>query len=235
MYASFTTQRFQAIESFMQACRQAQWAAWKARCLGRARALLHFDDFRPRLSEVRKYRGVGIVRVAQITGSVGRERDFDAHFRPLKRHLCERWIAQLLALRSGGWAPIRAYKLGQDYFVEDGHHRVSVARFTGMEFIDAEIWEYELAAVMQAPTAVVASPMLVACPDDFLRPATLCSPQRSQEEREKAVHVGPVGERSFPPRASELRPERQEKRPGIPGGSARIPFQEIETACVGDF
>ena len=34
------------------------------------------------------------------------------------------------------------YKLGDDYFVQDGHHRVSVARFHGVEWMDAEVTEF---------------------------------------------------------------------------------------------
>lgn len=34
------------------------------------------------------------------------------------------------------------YKLGEYYFVRDGHHRVSVARFHGAEWIDAEVTEF---------------------------------------------------------------------------------------------
>jgi hypothetical protein len=30
-------------------------------------------------------------------------------------------------------------KLGEDYFVEDGNHRVSVARYQGVEWIDAVV------------------------------------------------------------------------------------------------
>jgi hypothetical protein len=37
--------------------------------------------------------------------------------------------------------PILLYKVGQVYFVVDGHHRVSVAREQGQEFIDAEVRE----------------------------------------------------------------------------------------------
>jgi len=32
-------------------------------------------------------------------------------------------------------------QLGGDYFVMDGNHRVSVARFHGVEWIDAEVTE----------------------------------------------------------------------------------------------
>jgi hypothetical protein len=37
--------------------------------------------------------------------------------------------------------PVVLYKVGEVYFVVDGHHRVSVAREQGQEFIEAEIRE----------------------------------------------------------------------------------------------
>jgi len=37
--------------------------------------------------------------------------------------------------------PVVLYKVGQVYFVVDGHHRVSVAREQGQEFIEAEVRE----------------------------------------------------------------------------------------------
>jgi len=37
---------------------------------------------------------------------------------------------------------IVVHKIGEQYYVEDGHHRVSVARSVGMVFIEAKIWEY---------------------------------------------------------------------------------------------
>ncbi|MBL8051150.1 MAG: ParB N-terminal domain-containing protein, partial [Anaerolineales bacterium] len=37
--------------------------------------------------------------------------------------------------------PIVLYKVGEIYFVVDGHHRVSVAREQGQEYIEAEVRE----------------------------------------------------------------------------------------------
>ena len=37
--------------------------------------------------------------------------------------------------------PVSLYKIGDRYFVEDGNHRVSVARYQGAEMIDAEVTE----------------------------------------------------------------------------------------------
>ena len=36
---------------------------------------------------------------------------------------------------------MRLFKVGDEYFVEDGDHRVSVARYQGVEMIDAEVVE----------------------------------------------------------------------------------------------
>ena len=40
--------------------------------------------------------------------------------------------------------PVTLYKLGDDYFVQDGHHRVSVYRFHGVEWLDAEVTEFRI-------------------------------------------------------------------------------------------
>jgi hypothetical protein len=40
--------------------------------------------------------------------------------------------------------PVLLYKVGEVYFVVDGHHRVSVAREQGQEFIDAEVRECQV-------------------------------------------------------------------------------------------
>jgi hypothetical protein len=45
---------------------------------------------------------------------------------------------------------VSLYQLGGVCFVQDGHHRVSVARFHGAEWIDAEVTEF------RSPGAVLA-------------------------------------------------------------------------------
>jgi len=37
--------------------------------------------------------------------------------------------------------PVKLYKIGEVYFVVDGHHRVSAAKKAGAKFIDAEVVE----------------------------------------------------------------------------------------------
>ncbi|NCF69199.1 MAG: hypothetical protein GWP61_24850 [Chloroflexi bacterium] len=40
-----------------------------------------------------------------------------------------------------GLPAVELYKIGNDYFVMDGHHRISVARLHGQEAIDAKVIE----------------------------------------------------------------------------------------------
>jgi hypothetical protein len=44
--------------------------------------------------------------------------------------------------------PVELIRVGDVYFVRDGHHRVSVARALGQAYIDAEVtvWEVKSAA-----------------------------------------------------------------------------------------
>lgn len=84
--------------------------------------------------------GTVVVPLEKIVGSEGRSDDFDASFRPLKKHLRERWINVATARRAGVALP--AVELVQDgnvYYVRDGHHRISVARALGQLEIDARV------------------------------------------------------------------------------------------------
>jgi hypothetical protein len=77
-------------------------------------------------------------------GTLNRHRDFDHKFRPLKSYLRDRWVNVYLTLQVEGWSPIILHKVGNDYYVEDGHHRLSVARLLGMTYIQAKVWEYPI-------------------------------------------------------------------------------------------
>ncbi len=86
------------------------------------------------------YRGVEDVPVKDIVGSLNRYHDFDRAFLPARSDIAPRWENVYLAFfRNIGLPPVILYKVGQVYFVVDGHHRVSVAREQGMESIEAEV------------------------------------------------------------------------------------------------
>ena len=88
------------------------------------------------------YRGVHTVRVDQIVGSLNRYQEFDRAFLPAADQLAPRWQNVDRAFyKDVSLPPVVLYKVGQVYFVVDGHHRVSVAREQGQEFIEAEVRE----------------------------------------------------------------------------------------------
>jgi hypothetical protein len=105
--------------------------------------LLSFDEVKGALGAISQvYLGLREVPVSKIVGSVGRHRDFDRVFLPSKPDLGTRWrrIDEIMH-RDEELPPVNLYKIGDAYFVQDGNHRVSVARQQGVEMIDAEVIE----------------------------------------------------------------------------------------------
>jgi hypothetical protein len=88
------------------------------------------------------YLGVRTIRLDTVVGTVEETRDFDRRFRPASGRDRERWERLDLAERGGVVIPpIEVYRVGGLHFVKDGHHRVSVARATGQQMIDADVTE----------------------------------------------------------------------------------------------
>ncbi len=91
--------------------------------------------------------GVIQVPLHKIVGSEGRVQDFDAAFRPLASHVSDRWIGIAAARRQGVMMPpVDLIQVGDEYYVRDGHHRVSVAKAFGQEDIEARVM-YRLVSV----------------------------------------------------------------------------------------
>src|SRR5215207_1313153 len=129
---------------FARARRRAFFRGLRTRFLGARDRLLSFDEARKALGvNNRFYLGTKVVEVSKIVGSVGRHGEFDRHFMPAKSSLSYRWKRVDGALRRGvELPPVSLYKIGEAYFVVDGNHRVSVARYQGVEMIDAEVTEF---------------------------------------------------------------------------------------------
>lgn len=126
--------------------------AWWRALFGRLVAWVRGDEASLRaFHEVRKARradnrvhlGRRVVEVSRIDGSVGRWRDFDRSFMPVRSSAGARWKRVALAFHKGvELPPVTLSKIGDSYFVEDGNHRVSVARYQGVEMIDADVTEF---------------------------------------------------------------------------------------------
>lgn len=110
---------------------------------GKPTTLLSYDEIKEKLHIGGPiYRGVQTVRVDQIAGSLNRYHEFDRVFLPASDKLATRWQSVNRAFyQEVSLPPVVLYKVGQVYFVVDGHHRVSVARGQGQVYIDAEVRE----------------------------------------------------------------------------------------------
>lgn len=116
------------------------------------------------------YAGLQVVPIRQIRGSEGRADDFDVEFRPRNQRTRERWVGIALAREMGTpMPPVNLIRAGDIYFVRDGHHRISVARARGEEYIEAEVTVWALApqpVTSRAPTFDLAR-ATCACPPTF--------------------------------------------------------------------
>jgi len=86
--------------------------------------------------------GLQTIQLNAVVGTVDSTRDFDRRFRPTTGRVRERWERLALAQRRGeSIPPIDVYRIGDLYFVQDGHHRVSIAIATGAKTIEAYVTE----------------------------------------------------------------------------------------------
>ena len=135
----------QVDKDFDRALRRASLHRLKDRVLQRSARhhVLSFEEARSALARWSQvYRGMRTVEVEEIVGSVGRCRDFDSSFLLVKVSMSVRWGRVDRAYHQGVELPVVSlYKIGETYFVRDGNHRVSVARYHGAAAIDAEVVE----------------------------------------------------------------------------------------------
>src|SRR5215210_333575 len=107
--------------------------------------LLSFEEVRSEHSVANKrlHRGARVVEVDQIVGSVGRWRDFDRTFLPARASVGQRWKRiDRVFQRGEDLPPVELYEIGDSYFVVDGHHRVSVARYHDVPTLEAAVAEF---------------------------------------------------------------------------------------------
>jgi hypothetical protein len=137
----------QAIQEFNRIRFQAAMQSLLARLGGTPQKLLSLVEVRRRLgSQAQRSLGLREIPLNKIVGSLGRQTDFNRQFLPRKDSQAGRWARVRMAYDHIGLPPIEVYKLGEIYFVADGHHRVSVARQLGATHIEAYVTEIELKA-----------------------------------------------------------------------------------------
>lgn len=134
-----------AREDFRHARREAAIQGIVARFTGKSTELLSYEDVSQKLKAVGSAdRGLKEIPIEKIIGSVGRYTDFTRSFLPRLDSDESRWAHVMSAMtnvRAQGLPPIEVYQLGDVYFVKDGHHRVSIAKQLGVNFIEAYVTE----------------------------------------------------------------------------------------------
>jgi hypothetical protein len=134
-----------ADDLFEQSWRKGQFKKWWARLTNQSRQP-------PLLSDMRRLHphflvhelGDQPIRLEHIIGTEGKL-SFDRDFHPLQRRSKNRWvsIAQAILNDPTSLPPIDVVQIGDDYYVRDGHHRVSVVKALGHLYIDGNVTQWD--------------------------------------------------------------------------------------------
>ena len=119
-------------------------SSWLRRRSAASRRLAALDDaLGASPPSRRRAAGLEAIPLESIVGTAEptKARLFDRRFRaPESSRL--RWERLWMATRRGApLPPISVFRVGDEHFVDDGHHRVSVANALGRVAIDAEVTE----------------------------------------------------------------------------------------------
>ena len=87
--------------------------------------------------------GIKEIPLGKIVGSVEKYSYFDKNFVPKNNIVKQRWISIYTAYMAETMLPpVILYRIKDDYYVYDGNHRVSVAKFLNFASIEAEVEEF---------------------------------------------------------------------------------------------
>ena len=132
-----------AREDYTRAQRSGRLRRLWANLTGQNVGLVPYEDLKRTLRfTTQRYRGLEAVPLDKIIGSLERSDDFDRSFLPTQGHSISKWLSVDTAYLQGiTLPPVTLYKVGDAYFVVDGHHRISAGRTKGLTYIDAEVTE----------------------------------------------------------------------------------------------
>ena len=140
-----------AEQAFAAARRKARRQVRADRLRKRRTTLVPFDEVVDHSellpeSEVR----TATVPLQHIVGSVGKAQHFTRAFHPATDDIRPRWKRAFAAAHGlRGYEPVELYEADRDYYVVDGHYRVSVAKALGNDKIHATVRRW-------MPTSIVA-------------------------------------------------------------------------------
>lgn len=125
--------------------RRARWHNLKSRVRHQCNDLVPAKDIFKKLDlQKRKEIGLQVVPLDKIVSSTGRYRDFDLTYLPRRKEMEDRWVNIARSNYNGvTLPPVILYKVREIYIVEDGNHRISVARAAGQKTINAMVIEID--------------------------------------------------------------------------------------------
>jgi hypothetical protein len=149
---------------------RAQFTDLWGRVTGQITDLVRFEDVVQLVGARQQIpKGIQSVPLDRIIGSVGRTGDFTNRFLPRPCVNQERWAGISAALdASEPLPPVELYRIGEVFFVKDGHHRISAARAHGQLEIEAYVVE------MQSPVWLTL--------EDFQRNQWITKAKQSRKE-----------------------------------------------------
>lgn len=145
-FSGYSSQGNLASQAFQRALRNGRREAFLSRVWQRSCHLVPFETVKTKLHLIcRLEKGRQEIQLDQIVGSVGKPEFFTRSLMPSNGSLENRWTNIYdLMLGFRGYPPIEVYKVDEEYFILDGHHRASVARSLGNPTIEAYVTEWNV-------------------------------------------------------------------------------------------
>ncbi len=212
--------KLSAIEDFRHARRKAAIQQILDGLRRRSKNLLPFEEVRQTFkAQPADNLGFQEIPLEAIVGSVNRYEEYTRNYLPKYDSDEERWVRVKAQIEDTGLNPISVYKLGEVYFVNDGNHRVSVAKQMESESILAYVTEVK-ARVAISPADKPHELICKARYVDFLEKTNL------DELRPKADLL-----MTFPGQYRRLLDQIEAQRYilGLNPGRDKVPFDEAVT------
>jgi hypothetical protein len=135
------SQNQQILRLFSNLMTKGWWYRLFARITHRTCHLLELDKTLAQSDvENSHYAGLQTVELDRIRGTEGKSDAFDDQFHPRSEKARDRWFRIAFQKLNGHpLPPVELIDVDGTYYVRDGHHRISVARWLGETYIDAEI------------------------------------------------------------------------------------------------
>lgn len=139
----YTINYSKAVNDFHEARRKAELQNLINRLRGESNELLSYEAVRMAMKAVEgNQKKLREIPLDAIVGSVGKYSDFTRDFLPRRDTDQDRWASVMeKAISMEGLPPIEVYQIGDAYFVQDGNHRVSVAKQLDASHIQAYVTE----------------------------------------------------------------------------------------------